>query len=133
MKISSINLQEALSGNPVESIVLHPRDRVLVQRKLAAVDPVSVYVKGEVAKPGRYPLTEGMRVADLIRVAGGLKNNAYPVDADLTRYLVKGSLKATGEHIELHLPHALAGNPDANSLLSTDTTTRISHLTGFYK
>ncbi len=131
MKISSINLQEALSGNPLENIVLHPRDRVLVQRKLAAVDPVSVYVKGEVAKPGRYPLTEGMRVADLIRVAGGLKNNAYPVDADLTRYLVKGSLQATGEHIEVHLADALAGNPDANSLLSNGDTLGIRELAGW--
>ena len=131
MKISSINLQEALSGNPLENIVLHSRDRVLVQRKLAAVDPVSVYVKGEVAKPGRYPLTEGMRVGDLIRVAGGLKNNAYPVDADLTRYLVKGSLQATGEHLEVHLTDALAGNPDANFLLSNGDTLGIRELAGW--
>jgi protein involved in polysaccharide export with SLBB domain len=131
MRISSVNLQEALSGNPLENIVLHPRDRVLVQRKLAAVDPVSVYVKGEVAKPGRYPLTEGMHVADLIRVAGGMKNNAYPVDADLTRYLVKGSLQATGEHIEVHLADALAGNPDANFLLSNGDTLGIRELAGW--
>jgi protein involved in polysaccharide export with SLBB domain len=131
MKISSVNLEEALSGNPLENIVLHPRDRVLVQRMLAAVDPVSVYVKGEVAKPGRYPLTEGMRVADLIRVAGGMKNNAYPVDADLTRYLVKGSLQATGEHIEVHLADALAGNPDKNFLLSNGDTLGIKELAGW--
>jgi protein involved in polysaccharide export with SLBB domain len=131
LKISSVNLEGALSGNPLENIVLHPRDRVLVQRMLAAVDPVSVYVKGEVAKPGRYPLTEGMRVADLIRVAGGLKNNAYPVDADLTRYLVKGSLQATGEHIEVHLADALAGNPDKNFLLSNGDTLGIKELAGW--
>ena len=131
MKISSVNLQEALSGNPLENIVLRPRDRVLVQRQLAAVDPVSVYVKGQVAKPGRYPLTEGMRVADLIRVAGGMKNNAYPVDADLTRYLVKGSLQATGEHLEVHLADALAGNPDANFLLSNGDTLGIRELAGW--
>ena len=46
----------------------------------------TVYVKGEVAKPGRYPLTTNMHVEDLVQVAGGLKRSADPVKADLTRY-----------------------------------------------
>ena len=134
MKISSVNLQEALAGNPLENIVLHPRDRLLVQRNLAAVDPASVYIRGEVAKPGRYPLTEGMRIADLIRVAGGLKRSAYPDNADLTRYLSTGEgspKKAQGEHVEVHLSEALSGNPKENIALDNGDTVAIRELPGW--
>src|SRR5206468_5453220 len=50
------------------------------------VDPPTVYIKGEVTKPGRYPLTTNMRVEDLIRIAGGLKRSAYTESADLARF-----------------------------------------------
>src|SRR5579884_416432 len=73
LEILSVNLGEALAGNPVDNLLLQPRDRLLVHRSAPAVDPASVYIKGEVAKPGRYPLTTNMRVEDLVRVAGGLK------------------------------------------------------------
>jgi polysaccharide export outer membrane protein len=84
LKILSVNLGDALAGNPVDNLVLQPRDRLLVHRNLAKVDPPSVYIKGEVAKPGRYPLTGNMHVEDLIRVAGGLKRSADAESADLT-------------------------------------------------
>ena len=35
MKILSVDLREALAGNPVDNIVLQPRDRLLVHRNLA--------------------------------------------------------------------------------------------------
>ena len=88
MTIHSVNLAGALAGNSVDNILLEPRDRVLVHRNSAQVDPATVYVKGEVAKPGRYPLTTNMHIEDLVRVAGGLKRSADPVKADLTRYRV---------------------------------------------
>ena len=57
LTIHSVNLTGALAGNSTDNILLEPRDRVLVHRNPAQVDPPTVYVKGEVAKPGRYPLT----------------------------------------------------------------------------
>ena len=86
MKILSVDLEQALAGNPPDNILLQPRDRILVHRSAARVDPPTVYVKGEVAKPGRYPLTANMRAGDLVRVAGGLKRSADPGIADLTRF-----------------------------------------------
>src|SRR6202166_4370056 len=88
LKIFSVNLGGALAGNSTDNILLEPRDRVLVHRNPAQVDPATVYVKGEVAKPGRYPLTTNMHIENLVRVAGGLKRSADPVKADLTRYRV---------------------------------------------
>src|SRR5258708_23744997 len=45
----------------------------------------TLFRSGEVAKPGRYPLTTNMHVEDLIRVGGGLKRSADPVKADTSR------------------------------------------------
>ena len=85
-KIFSVSLGQALAGDPVENIMLEPRDRLLVHRNPDAVEQATVYIQGEVGKPGRYPLTTNMRVADLIRIGGGLKPSADTQLADLTEY-----------------------------------------------
>ena len=109
MKIFSVNLGEALSGNPVDNLVLQPRDRILVHRNAANVDPPTVYVKGEVAKPGRYPLTTNMRVGDLVRVAGGLKRSADPENADLTRYAEGDLPQPATKSMDIKLLEAMNG------------------------
>ena len=98
LKVISVNLTRAMSGDPMDNILLGPRDRVLVHRNLARSDPATVYVKGDVVRPGRYPLTVGMRISDLIRVGGGLRRSADPAEADLTRYLIHQNGNLTGEH-----------------------------------
>src|SRR6266852_6039929 len=103
MKILSVNLGEALAGNPVDNLLLEPRDRLLIHRNPAKVDPPTVYVKGEVAKPGRYPLTTNMHVEDLIQVAGGLKRTANPVTADLTRYAAGDPEHASSQDLPIAL------------------------------
>jgi protein involved in polysaccharide export with SLBB domain len=75
MKILSVNLDEALAGQPAD-VILQPRDRIVVQRSAARLEPPAVYIKGDVANPGRYPLTANMSAEDLVRAAGGLKPSA---------------------------------------------------------
>ena len=87
IKIFSVGLGQALEGDPVANIILQARDRLLIHRNPDAVQPATVYIQGEVAKPGRYPLAQGMRVSDLIRLGGGLKHSADTEMADLTEYL----------------------------------------------
>lgn len=111
MKILSVDLREALAGNPVDNVVMQPRDRLLVHRNPGRVDPPTVFIKGEVAKPGRYPLTTNMRVEDLVRVAGGLKRSAYTESADLARFEMNGSQKGPGDRLELNLDAAMKGDP----------------------
>jgi polysaccharide export outer membrane protein len=108
-KIMSVDLGEALAGNPIDNIVVQPRDRLLIHRKFESVDAPTVNISGEVAKPGRYPLTSNMRVADLVRVAGGLKRSAFGGNADLTRFAASG---APGQILQIKLTAALSG--DAN-------------------
>jgi polysaccharide export outer membrane protein len=86
MKIFSVNLSAALSGSPSANILLNPRDRLLIHHNLSLSDPATVSITGEVAKPGKYPLTSNMHLEDLIQAAGGLKRSADPQMADLTRY-----------------------------------------------
>ncbi len=110
MKIFSINLREALAGNPVNNILLEPRDRILVHRNPANVEPPTVYLKGEVAKPGRYPYAANMRVEDLVRVGGGLKRSADPETADLTRFAAANGPNGTNQRMEVKLAAALSGD-----------------------
>jgi len=111
MKILSVDLREALAGNPVDNIILQSRDRLLIHKSLAKVDAPTVDIRGEVAKPGRYPLTTNMHVEDLVSVAGGLKRSAFADSADLTRF-VAGS--GANEHVEIKLASALSGEVNDN-------------------
>jgi protein involved in polysaccharide export with SLBB domain len=114
LKIFSVNLGGALSGNSTDNILLEPRDRVLIHRNSAQVEPATVYVKGEVAKPGRYPLTTNMHVEDLVNVAGGLKRSADPTAADLTRYALGAQTGTSYQNLPVELSAALSGNENNN-------------------
>jgi len=110
MKILSVNLRDALAGNPVDNISIEPRDRLLVHRNSARVDPPTVYINGEVAKPGRYPLTINMRVEDLVRVAGGIKRSAYTDKADLTRFDPNASRTTPSDRLDVNVTAAMGGD-----------------------
>jgi protein involved in polysaccharide export with SLBB domain len=114
MKILSVNLREALAGNPVDNVLIQPRDRLLIHRNAARVDPPTVYITGEVAKPGRYPLTTNMRVEDLVRVAGGAKRSAYTESADLSRFEMNVSRTAPSDRLEVNLTAAMSGDAHAD-------------------
>lgn len=109
MKILSVDLHEALTGNPVDNIILQSRDRLLIHRNLETVEAPTVDIRGEVAKPGRYPLTANMHIEDLVRVAGGLKRSAFADSADLTRFVAGGG---ANQHLEIKLASALSGDPN---------------------
>jgi protein involved in polysaccharide export with SLBB domain len=116
-KIFSVSLSQALAGDPMENILLEPRDRLLVHKSSNAEQPATVSIEGEVGKPGRYPLTGNMTVADLIRVGGGLKPSADPHVADLTTYQWASDTKLTGQHETISISAALKGDPQANTSL----------------
>jgi polysaccharide export outer membrane protein len=112
MKILSVDLKQALAGNPVDNLLLQTRDRLLVHRNLERVDAPTVVIKGEVAKPGRYPLTSNMRVEDLVHTAGGLKRSAFADSADLTRF--SAGQNGRGERLEINLAEAVSGDANEN-------------------
>ncbi len=119
-RVFSINLRDALEGDPLNNVLVQPRDRILVHRQPEQVSQASVYVRGDVARPGRYPLAANMRVADLVQSAGGLLRSANPGAGDLTHYAIPNN--SSGQHTPsgqqgLNLSAALTGNEDQNLML----------------
>jgi polysaccharide biosynthesis/export protein len=72
--------------NPGELIDFHPRysDR----------DKGSIFLSGEFARAGKYDITRGEKLSEVIKRAGGLTAQAYPYGAVFTRESVKLSQKA---------------------------------------
>lgn len=46
-------------------------------------------IGGEVVKPGTYPISDAMTLAEFIKSAGGLNEKAYPKTCEIVRYYVK--------------------------------------------
>ena len=114
-KVFSISLRDVLAGDPLKNISIEPRDHIVVHRQPDRVNPPSVYVRGEVARPGRYPLTSNMHVSDLVRSAGGLLRSAAPEADDLTHYLVPEKARGDGVqagHQDVNLTAAFGGEED---------------------
>ena len=132
LKIFSVNLRSALAGDPAANVLVSPRDRLLVHHNLALSDPPTVYVKGEVAKPGKYPLTSNMRVDDLIQVAGGLKRSADPQTADLTHYAEGDTPAITTRSSTVPLNAVLEGDEKANISLQDGDVLSIRESPGWH-
>jgi polysaccharide biosynthesis/export protein len=130
-KIFSVGLDRALAGDPSENIVLDPRDRILVHKNPDSVEPAAVYVEGEVANPGRYPLTTNMRVADLVRVGGGLKPSADAETADLTHYAWSAQSKLGAGQERIALSAALANDPGSNLPVHNGDVLTVRQLSGW--
>ncbi len=131
LKILNVKLDSALQGSPSDNIVLHPRDRLLVHGNAAATDPATVYVKGEVARPGRYPLARDMKISDLILAAGGLKQSADTHAADLTHYIWKDDKQVTGEQQQIVLAAALTGDASKDQPLNNGDVLSIRQVPGW--
>lgn len=119
-RVFSISLRDALAGDPLNNLRIEPHDRILVHRLPERVSPANVYVRGEVSRPGRYPLASGMRVSDLVRSAGGVLRSGNVASADLAHYATPGggaSAKPSGEQT-VALANALSGDKTADVLLS---------------
>lgn len=118
-KVFSISLGAALLGDPLNNILVEPRDHILVHRQPERVNPASVYVRGEVARPGRYPLGSGMRISDLVRSAGGALRSANPANADLVHYaILEGAAARPSGEQGVNLIGALRGDTTADVLLN---------------
>ena len=58
--------------------------------KASPAAPAVVYVTGAVVRPGLYPVAGGARVADAVRLAGGLLADADPVAVNLAAHVRDG-------------------------------------------
>ena len=63
-------------------------------------------VSGTVRSPGKYPLTKGMTVTQLIAAAGGLSESAYAQFVELSRYDFSNLEKNSSDHFTVALNEA---------------------------
>lgn len=130
-KIFSVNLNQALAGDPTENILMQSRDRILIHKNAQAAEPATVYVQGDVVRPGRYPLTTNMTIGDLIRVGGGLKPSADTETADLTHYVYSANGQLSGQQEPVSIHAALTAGPDTTAQVHNGDVLTIRGLPGW--
>jgi protein involved in polysaccharide export with SLBB domain len=122
------DLGDALIGNV--QIALQPFDTIRVLGRYE-VDAPRVTVRGEVLRPGAYPLSAGMTAAQLVRMAGGFKRDALQQDADLTSYRIVDGGKVAGQRSAVRIGDAMTGDRNADVALKPGDILTIHQITGW--
>lgn len=99
------DIADALIGNaPIE---LQPFDTIRVRGRYD-IDSPRVTIRGEVLRPGVFPLSEGMTAAQLVRMAGGFRRGALQQEADLTSYEIVSGSKVNGQRSSVRIGDAVS-------------------------
>lgn len=123
------NVPEVLIGNA--NVDLHPFDTVRVFGRYQ-VDAPLVTIRGEVLRPGKYPMSQGMTAAQLVRMAGGFKRDAFTDSADLTSYDVKNGNGIVESLATVKIGAAVAeSDPHSDVLLKPGDILAIHQLTNW--
>jgi len=87
----SVNLEDAITGDVTENLVLRPFDELSVRKIPNWVEEMDRHVtlRGEVKFPGIYPIYKGEKLSTVIERAGGFTENAYLAGAKFTRESVR--------------------------------------------
>jgi len=88
-EVVSVDLADALAGNPASDLLLGPFDTLVVKRIAEWETREIVRLEGEVRFPGDYPITRGETMRSLIDRAGGLTSLGYAKGSLFTRDYLK--------------------------------------------
>jgi len=105
------NVPDVLIGNA--NISLQPFDTIRIFGRYQ-VDAPTVTIRGEVLRPGKYPMSLGMTAAQLVRMAGGFKRDALVDSADLTSYDIGNGNQVVERLATVRIGTAVAG-PDSGA------------------
>ena len=156
LKIFSVNLEQALAGDPAENILLEPRDRLLIHRNPDAVEPATVNVQGEVGQAGTLSVdhkyagggfdSRGRRTESQ---RGNANGRPYTLSVDSECRDSSGETSAgaatsskeprsaqltaqlTGRHETIAISAALAGDPKSDVALHNGDVLTIRQLPGW--
>jgi protein involved in polysaccharide export with SLBB domain len=103
----NFSIPDAMIGNT--DISLQPFDTIRVFGRYQ-VDAPTVTIRGEVLRPGQYPMFQGMSAAQLVRMAGGFKRDALLESADLTSYEVDGGRQISEKLATVKIGAAVEGS-----------------------
>lgn len=123
------DVPDVLIGNA--NIDLHPFDTIRIFGRYQ-IDAPTVTIRGEVLRPGKYPMSEGMTAAQLVRMAGGFKSDALLESADLTSYEVKDGNRVVENPVTIQIGAAVAGtDPHADIPLKRGDVLSIHQITNW--
>lgn len=108
------NVTNALAGDIGDNILLKDEDRIVIHSIWEEKWREVVSIIGEIKNPLQTPLTESMRVSDLVFKAGGVTRDTYYNRAEL--YSTDWRTKEVTLR-EIDLGKALAKDPENNLLL----------------
>jgi protein involved in polysaccharide export with SLBB domain len=113
-----VDLQAVLTKSSSDAnLVLRPRDEITIYSQAQMRDAAVVKISGEVRRPGQYALTPGMKVSDLIHLAGGPKADAYLKQGELARTQVIDGVKTRHSYVDVDIANALSGIDGADITL----------------
>jgi protein involved in polysaccharide export with SLBB domain len=125
----AFNVPDVLIGNA--DVNLEPFDTIRVYGRYE-VDAPKVTVLGEVLRPGKYPMSTGMTAAQLVRMAGGFKRDAFLESADLTSYDVVHGQGIAGNLTTVRIGAAVnAGDAQADVALKPGDILMVHQMTGW--
>jgi protein involved in polysaccharide export with SLBB domain len=127
-KTIAFNLSSVLVGN--DPIPLNSFDVIHIFGRYEG-DPPRVSIRGEVLRPGQYPLSQGMTAGELVNMAGGFRRSAYREEADLTSYVVQDDQKVQTTHSIIAVEKALQGDKSADVVLRPGDVVGIRQMTGW--
>jgi len=107
----AVNLRRiVIERDAAADVPLQPMDELMVYKRSAFREAQTAIVQGEVRDPGMYEIHPGMRVSDLVKLAGDLTRDASRGEAELSRVdeQRKPSL------VKIDLGKALAGDESEN-------------------
>ncbi len=123
------NVPEVLAGN--FNFRLEAFDTIRVFGRYQS-DAPTVTIRGEVLRPGEYPMPDGMTAAQLVRMAGGFKRDALLESADLTSYEVANGKQISESLATVRIGAAVAGSdPDADVALKPGDILAIHQITNW--
>jgi protein involved in polysaccharide export with SLBB domain len=112
------------------SIPLQPFDTLRIYGRYE-LDAPMVSIFGEVLRPGKYPLSEGMTGADLVRMAGGFARSAYTTEADVSSYSIKNGETVQMEHSTFQVAKAVDGDKNSDISLKAGDVVTVRQLGGW--
>ena len=123
------NVPDILIGNA--NLDLQPFDTIRVFGRYQ-VDAPTVTIRGEVLRPGSYPMSKGMTSAQLVRMAGGFRRDALIESADLTSYSVKDGNQISATLASVQIGPAVTGtDPSADVPLKPGDILTIHQITNW--
>ncbi len=90
--VLSFDVVKALNNDAASNFVLQREDEVIITSKQDLRENFTIYIQGEIRKPGNFNYVEGLTLKDLILQAGGFKDAAFK-SIEIARLIKRDSIE----------------------------------------